>query len=65
MNKRQDKYEVVNKLPANAFTVSQYAKECGFSTNYIYNLIRANRDNGKEIDFNIVTFHSINFIIPK
>lgn len=62
MKKNTGKYKEVNRLPANALTVADYAKDKGFTTNYIYNLIRLN----KHLDrFDIVVFQSFNFIIPK
>ena len=62
MKKNTGKYKEVSKLPSNALTVSDYAKAQGFTTNYIYNLIKT----GKHIErFDIVVFQSFNFIIPK
>ena len=62
MKKNKGKYKEVSKLPDNAKTVAQYAQEQGFTSNYIYNLIR----QGKHVDkFEVVIFQSFNFIIPK
>lgn len=56
---RLHKYREVKKLPDNALTVSQYAKERGCTTPYIYELVK----KGKA-EFELVTFKGINFIIP-
>jgi hypothetical protein len=65
MKTRNNTYRVVQKLPANAVTVSEYAtaKECG--TNYLYKLWRQHATQDKEIEFEIVIFKGFNFVIPK
>jgi hypothetical protein len=60
MKKNKGKYPEVSKLPNNALTVSEYAKQQGFTTNYVYNQIR----DKKNTAFNIVVFQSFNFVIP-
>ena len=60
MKRNTDKYPVVATLPKNALTVAQYAKSKDYTTNYIYNQVREQ----KNIDFKIVIFQSFNFIIP-
>ena len=62
MKKNTGKYKEVSKLPASALTVAQYAKNKGFTTNYVYNMVRLNKYVDK---FDIVVFQSFNFIIPK
>ena len=59
MKKNVNKYDVVNKLPPNALTVKEYADKKGISTSYIYKLVRE-----KKAQFRIVTFQTINFILP-
>lgn len=59
MKKNIDKYPVVNKLPVNALTVAEYAKQQGYTTNYIYNQLRAGKNK-----FKVVIFQSFNFVIP-
>lgn len=59
MKKNIGKYEEVKKLSKNAMTVSDYAAKRGCNTSYIYKLIRLGKN-----DFKIVTFQTINFIIP-
>jgi hypothetical protein len=59
-NINNSRYEKVDKLPKNALTVSEYAKQRDTSTNYLYNLIRDNKNK----DFKIVVFNTINFVIP-
>lgn len=60
MKKNQSKYEVVTKLPLSAMPVKDYADKKGITTSYVYKMIRE-----KKADFKIVTFYSINFVIPK
>lgn len=62
MKKNINKYKEVKRLPVNAVTVAEYASQQGFTTNYVYNLIRDNKHLDK---FDIVVFQSFNFIIPK
>ena len=60
MKRNINKYPVVSKLPVNALTVAEYARQQGYTTNYIYNQVR----DKKNTTFNIVVFQSFNFIIP-
>lgn len=60
MRKTRKQYKEVTKLPAAALTVAQYAEQRDCTTPYIYELIR----KAKNIDFEIVIFKGINFIIP-
>ena len=59
MKRNINKYEQVNKLPANAMLVADYARQRDCTTAYIYKLIAQ-----QKADFKIVVFHGINFIIP-
>jgi phage tail protein X len=52
-------YELIEQLPTDAITVSQYARAKGCDTSYVYHLLK----RGKA-DFKIVLFHGINFVIP-
>lgn len=61
MKKNTGKYTEVTKLPASALTVAEYAKQSGFTTNYIYNLLKKGKNKGR---FNVVIFQSFNFIVP-
>ena len=61
MKNNINKYPEVTKLPNKAMTVKDYADSVNVSTAYIYKLIR----EGKNRLFDIVTFKTINFIIPK
>ena len=57
----------VNQLPVNAVKVSQYAKDRGVSYTYIYELSRKVREgliSEQDAGFQLITFQSINFIIP-
>lgn len=61
---RKYQYREMNKLPSTAMTVSQYANSImNCNTSYIYELVRKSKE-GKIIDFEIVTFKGINFVIP-
>ena len=59
MKANNNKYKQVTKLDASAITVKQYADSLNISTAYIYKLIREGKNK-----FEIVTFQTINFIIP-
>lgn len=59
MRKERKQYKEVSKLPDNALTVAQYAKDRECTTPYIYELVRKQKN-----DFEIVIFKGINFIIP-
>ena len=59
MKANNNKYKQVTKLDASAITVKQYADSLNISTAYIYKLIREGKNK-----FGIVTFQTINFIIP-
>lgn len=65
MKKRTNTYRVVNKLPDNAVPVTEYADSKGCTDNNIYNIWRRHiGPNKQEVDFEIVVFKNINFIIP-
>lgn len=60
-------HTIVDTLPDNALKVSEYAKNQGYTTPYIYELIRKVRENAidkNKAGFEVVTFQGINFIIP-
>ena len=54
-----NKYNEVQVLPVGAMTVKQYADSLNISTAYIYKQIKERKNT-----FAIVTFQTINFIIP-
>jgi hypothetical protein len=57
---KKHKFREIEKLPANAMSVSNYAKEVrNCNTSYIYQLIREKKNS-----FEIVEFQGVNFIIP-
>jgi hypothetical protein len=60
-------YTVLDTLPPNALTVKAYADARGCNTAYIYKLWREHNDpkKRKPIDFKIILFHDINFVIPE
>jgi hypothetical protein len=59
MKANANKYQSVVKLPANAMTVSDYAKQENITTTTVYTRLARGTDQ-----FKIVTFHTINFVIP-
>lgn len=59
MKKNISKYPSVERLPKNALTVKNYADNNECSTSYIYKLVKE-----KKAKFKIVTFQTVNFIIP-
>lgn len=60
MKKNHSKYEQVTKLPSNALPVKEYADKEGISTSWVYKQWRE-----QKAKFKIVTYYSINFVIPK
>lgn len=56
---RHNNYRVLDKLPAAAMRVSEYAAQRECNTSYIYELIK----KGKNTDFEIVIYKGINFVI--
>ena len=62
-NKRNT-YRKVNKLPANAMTVKDYADKWPCNTSYLYKLVKLSIENKKTLPFEVVDFHGINFVLP-
>lgn len=58
-NTRRNNYRTVERLPATALRVSEYAAQRECNTSYIYELIR----KGKNVDFEIVIYKGINFVL--
>jgi hypothetical protein len=59
MKRNTNKYEVVDVLPVNAMTVSEFAAQTGISQSYVYKkLVR------ETADYKIVIFKTMNFVIP-
>lgn len=64
-NTRHNKYRVVDTLPIDAMRVSEYAAQratvhgTGCNTSYIYELVK----NNKNVDFEIVIYKGINFVL--
>lgn len=58
-NTRRNTYPIVDELPPDALRVSEYAAQRECNTSYIYELIR----KGKNIDFEIVVYKGINFVL--
>lgn len=54
---KANKFDKVEALPTGATTLSNYAKNKGYSVQYIYKLIALNRAT-----FKIVNFQGINFV---
>ena len=52
-------YRSVERLPSTALRVSEYASQRNCNTSYIYELIR----KGKNIEFEIVIYKGINFVL--
>lgn len=67
MKNRKNIYREVSKLPRRAVTIAAYATSKGYETNsYIYHEWRRHvGPQKKNIDFEIVVFQKINFVIPK
>jgi len=61
MKNNVDKYPNVDKLPVNALTVDSYCKQMNYTTANLYKKVK----NKKNIEFEVVVFQGINFIIPK
>lgn len=66
MRKRQHNYRIVDKLPATAMTVQEFADSQGYSNMYVYNQWRDHvGDKKKVIPFEIIVFRNMNFVIPQ
>jgi hypothetical protein len=63
MKRRINDYKTVNILPKNALSVADYARKLNCTTPYIYKLWREHLSKKKEINFEIVMFSGINFIV--
>ncbi len=61
MKKNIDKYPNVATLPNDAVTVDVFCKQQDYTTANLYKKVREK----KLLDFQIVVFHGINFIIHK
>lgn len=60
------KYDKVTELPANAQLVSAYSRQQGWShPNYVYvKYDRAQTGKGSGVEFTIVCYQGMNFVIP-
>lgn len=56
---RHNTYRTVDKLRTDALRVSEYAALRNCNTSYIYELIK----KGKNVDFEIVVYKGINFVL--
>lgn len=56
---RHNTYRTVDKLREDALRVSEYAAQRNCNTSYIYELIK----KGKNVDFEIVVYKGINFVL--
>lgn len=66
MKAKTKPYRVVKVLPQDALTVAEYADRKGYTHNNIYNIWRRHVGPQKQkIDFEIVLFRTVNFVIPK
>lgn len=57
--KNQGKYRLVDQLPDNAMTVTEYAAQTGLQPTAIYKRIER-----KTANFEIVIFKTMNFVLP-
>jgi len=65
MKKRTNTYRIVDKLPAKAVLVAEYADSKRIGEPAIYGQWRRHINNQSPIDFEIVIFKNMNFVIPK
>lgn len=66
MKAKTKPYRLVKELPKGALTVAEYADIKGFTHNNIYNMWRRHVGPQKQdLNFEIVIFKTINFVIPK
>lgn len=63
--RRLHSYRELNKLPASALTVDEYADTVNISPQYVYKLWRGWVDKKRPVSFEIVVFKKHNFVIPK
>lgn len=60
MKGTRKQYEQIKQLPANAFSVANYAIVKGITVSYVYKMFNENKATYK-----IVDFQGYNFVIPQ
>jgi hypothetical protein len=61
---KESKYPEVDKLPATAQKVSAFATEQGFQVGYVYVKYLRSLEGKATVNYKIVRFQGINFVIP-
>jgi hypothetical protein len=61
---KESKYQEVTKLPAAAQKVSSFATSKGWQVGYVYVKYLRSLEGKAEVDYQIVRFQGINFVIP-
>ena len=64
MKHNTGKYREVSKLPEEALTPKLYAEQNGISHQLVYIRLKRAREKGLIIDFEIVTYQGVNFVVP-
>lgn len=61
---KESKYNEVSKLPATAQKVSTFAKDKGWQVGYVYVKYLRSLEGKAQVDYKIIRFQGINFVIP-
>ena len=61
---KESKYPEVSKLPPSAQKVSTFANEMGWQVGYVYIKYLRSLDGKAQVDYKIVRFQGINFVVP-
>lgn len=61
---RSTKQEIINELPATAVVVSEYARKTGYAIGYVYIKYQRSLEGKATVDYKIVSFQGVNFVIP-
>jgi hypothetical protein len=61
---KESKYPEIDKLPATAEKVSTFAKSQGYQVGYVYVKYLRSLEGKATVNYKIVRFQGINFVIP-
>lgn len=61
---KESQYEEISKLPPTAQKVSTFAREQGWQVGYVYVKYQRSLIGKATVDYKIVRFQGINFVVP-
>ena len=64
MTTKESKYKEVHELPGTAQKVSTFARSQGWQVGYVYVKYLRSLEGKADVNYNIVRFQGINFVIP-